>query len=369
MAAAAISLALSEQALRWQRARVKQSDALDRGLVRHDPELGWALSEEWSGRHRHRDFDVTYSVDSRGFRRQPGYPAHLTRRPLTICVGDSFTFGLGVGDEAPFARQLNELEGGRGLYLNCGVPGYSTDQEVLLTETRLLGLKPDRVLLVVYVANDLFDNLRSVPLQVGSRKPFFELVPDGRLVLRDHPVAAATARVAPDPGALLENVLGTDHEKWSWRHRLEQESELFRSVSQSLIPEPDRQSEWQDRFAPACRLFAALLERLSAACGRAGADLVVVTLAGRSFFDSPRSLSARYQDHLLDRVATICRGQGIPAIDLPRQMLAGPSQRAGWFHRHDGHLTTEGHQVVSRLLHQTLERLPLGKPERPPAGG
>ncbi len=63
-------------------------------------------------------------------------------------------------------------------YLNFGIPGYSTDQEYLLIKQQVLYFNPDVILLVVYLANDLFDNELPFPLQANSAKPYFELSPE-----------------------------------------------------------------------------------------------------------------------------------------------------------------------------------------------
>jgi lysophospholipase L1-like esterase len=77
-----------------------------------------------------------------------------TRR--IACLGDSYTFGEGVGDDETWPAQLEpalerarpgvELE-----VLNCGVNAYDTPQEVRLLETQVLQLAPDVVLLAFFL--------------------------------------------------------------------------------------------------------------------------------------------------------------------------------------------------------------------------
>jgi lysophospholipase L1-like esterase len=76
-----------------------------------------------------------------------------------LCIGDSITFGYGVGDDVPFPRQLEHLSQQawpeRDVeVINAGVQRYFTYQEIDFLRGRGLELRPDIVVLVVY-SNDL----------------------------------------------------------------------------------------------------------------------------------------------------------------------------------------------------------------------
>lgn len=84
------------------------------------------------------------------------------------CLGDSQTFGDGVGDDETWPHHLQQvLDPGRRCVevLNFGVNAYETEQQVHLLETRVLGFEPDLVLLAYFV-NDA--NVRS---RAGSARP------------------------------------------------------------------------------------------------------------------------------------------------------------------------------------------------------
>jgi hypothetical protein len=80
---------------------------------------------------------VIARINSQGFR---GPEVALDKHPRTLriaCIGDSHTFGYGVGDSETWPAVLQELlDGGEtGLrveVLNFGVQGYDTQQEVVL---------------------------------------------------------------------------------------------------------------------------------------------------------------------------------------------------------------------------------------------
>lgn len=102
---------------------------------------------------------VEHRINDQGFR---GPTVALERTPGVVriaCVGDSHTFGEGVGEgetwPAHLARLLAERHPGAPVeVMNCGVDAYDTLQEVLLLERRVLAYAPDLVLLQYYI-NDV----------------------------------------------------------------------------------------------------------------------------------------------------------------------------------------------------------------------
>ena len=102
---------------------------------------------------------VEHRINDQGFR---GPTVALERTPgvaRIACIGDSHTFGEGVGEQetwpAHLARLLAERHPSAPVeVMNCGVDAYDTLQEVLLLERRVLAYAPDLVLLQYYV-NDV----------------------------------------------------------------------------------------------------------------------------------------------------------------------------------------------------------------------
>ena len=124
-----------------------------------------------------------------------------TRR--VIVLGDSFTFGQAVDDEALFSTQLERRldqsqPGVKHEVINAGVPGYGTAQELLLLRRLATAGVVGNVYLLNLFTNDILDNLR---LDYGTRsrnpvQPGFELGPAGDLIFMHKPqryfVKAAT---------------------------------------------------------------------------------------------------------------------------------------------------------------------------------
>ena len=344
-----IGLGAAELVLRSRDGRIRKSDQWDPGLAMYDPELSWTLTPNWSGRHRNCDFDVRYAINSRGFRQD-----HVLREPKAVkrvaVVGDSFTFGLGVKDDETFVHLLNDRFQGSMEFINCAVPGYSTDQEALLIERKVLSYEPEVVLLVVYLGNDLLDNLYGFPIQVNVAKPYFVLEPDG-LRLMNTPVPQTRKSVVDERLDLTTAVLGEGYQQSTLLRRWGQQSALIRLVSENLIAEPDHQREFEKRFTPAVALFSKIIDRIAESCQRQKARFTLVLLGGRSFVEEPNSISAQYQEYFRQSILTDAGRKRIPAIDLSgliRERYRTSSEKL--YHPNDGHLNALGHRMAGEIL-------------------
>lgn len=77
-----------------------------------------------------------------------------------LMLGDSWTFGLGVGNEDTIPRQLEDQlnehaeDGRRYRTLNTGIPSYNTEQELISLQQLGLGLDPQAVVLM-FASNDI----------------------------------------------------------------------------------------------------------------------------------------------------------------------------------------------------------------------
>ena len=343
-----IALLALETGLRLWSQHLKQSDQLSPGLIQRESVRGWRMTPGWNGAHRHHDFSVSYSVDSAGFRRDPTFQSGASN--WVAVVGDSFTFGLGVNDSETFVSRLNGRT--RGQFVNFGVPGYSTDQEVLLSESEVLPRRPSELLLVVYLGNDLLDNLRFVPLQVSAPKPRF-LVTNQELVLLPAP-APGTSPNPPDPNPAYA-LIGPGSQ-YAWRQKLEERSSLASLLSR-MIGAPDLSSEFEVKFQPAMELFTQLLQRLKTAAGKQQVPVRLVLLGSGALVHQPSSVSGQYQVFLQRKIHQIAQAEGIPVIDLAESMRQKRQQgaiRELWFHPNEGHLTPAGHAVVAELLAEAL---------------
>ena len=342
-------LTLSELILRFRIQSIEKSEQFDPGLIIYDRYLGWKLAPNWKGRHKHHDFDVTYSTNSYGFR---GYFGESGKKKgLTIAfVGDSFTFSFGANNDETFIHLLSSRDHRKNIYLNFGVPGYSTDQEYLLIKEKVFYFSPDVIFLVVYLANDLFDNELPFPLQANHGKPYFELTSNG-LTLKNTPVPLKTKPKLQGQEDLTRVVLGDDFRSDSAMVRYLGRFELFRLLKLNLNKTPDLSHRFEDRFEKPLQLFAAIIEQIRKECIRRKIELRLVLMPGKSFIERPGSPSEQYQDYLRGEIVDSSEKMKFDVIDLAILLKRRYQKNPGrWFHQHEGHLTHEEHRVVAEIL-------------------
>lgn len=115
----------------------------------HDAELGWAHRPGYTGTVR---VGVEATFDARGMREERAIGPKQGRRVLVL--GDSVAFGHGLGQDETIARALERRAPGLEA-LNAGVPGYATEQEVRYLARLAPDLRPDVVVLLLCLRNDL----------------------------------------------------------------------------------------------------------------------------------------------------------------------------------------------------------------------
>lgn len=349
-------LTIAEWALRYQRQSVEESirksESMAPGMILYDANLGWKLNPDWSGKHQHYDFDASYSINSDGFR---GLNSKSGEYDYMV-VGDSFSFGLGVDDNETFTALLNQ-ESSIYSFNNYSVPGYSTDQQLLLIRD-LMDNKKSSVLLIVYLGNDIFDNTRAFPLQAEHGKPYF--VRDGDLlVLKNTPVPLMSKPAAVRQESLATVVLGDSSEVdndvagniFSWFKGLELSSRVGVHAESAILND----SFMNQRFTDSLLLFNLLLSKINEIVDHNHGQLSVVLLPGRSYVEQPDSASAQYQEYFRQNITeSVQQSEGIDLMDLATYLRALNNKGiTGLYFPNEGHLTPAGHQRVAEyLMHQ-----------------
>jgi hypothetical protein len=350
-----------ELGLRAFAAYVESRTAQPTTMFARDPYLGWRLRPGWRGHHGHYDFELDYSTNRHGFRGEFGARQGSDGKPRFAVLGDSVTFGMGSADADTFVARLNVLAGGETEFLNFGIPGYSTDQEVLLLEREVFSFRPSHVLLVVFLANDLIDNEGPFPLHAILGKPYFELR-EGRLVLRNSPVSDRLKPASERALDLRERILGPDAGPAPRLSGLLLRSALLARLGYEPREPEDLARRFDERLAPCLELFEALVARARRLAERHQTALSLVLLGGISYVEQPESFSARFQDHLRRRILERRAALGIEVIDLAEAMAARHAREGTrFFNPNEQHFSALGHEFVAGSLWNRLREPPGGR--------
>ena len=150
-------------------------------MYAYDARLGWFPVPDSSRSYYNGIYATVATHNHHGFRdRDHG----AKDRPRLLFLGDSFTWGYGVGDHDRFTDLLERHLPGWEVF-NEGVSGYGTDQELLVLEQTVDDVAPDLVGLI-FCGNDTEDNSTNNRYE-GYFKPYF-VEEDGALQLRGVPV-------------------------------------------------------------------------------------------------------------------------------------------------------------------------------------
>lgn len=331
---------------------------MEPGMIQYDELLGWKLNPGWSGNHHHYDYEASYTINTDGFRNQ-----NISRvdEPSYSVIGDSFTFGLGVDDDETFVSIMNKKNSDNSTeihdsILNYGVPGYSTDQQLILTNELIVKNRISKhVVLVLYLGNDIFDNMRAYPLQADHGKPYYKLIENEKigqeLALQNTPVPLVPKSAAARKDTISDIVLGKSDRNGAtinWLSQLEISRRLG-LFQRDLILTDD---EMQTRFADSLKLLTALLDELSNVVNQNNGTLTMALLPGRSFVELPVSLSAQYQEFFRQKIVDSIGGKtSIKVIDLASHLRdLHDSGIDGLYFPNEGHLSKLGHQHVATYL-------------------
>src|SRR4051812_5063145 len=137
-------------------------------LMQFDPQLGWKPRPQLDARYLAEGDDV-FHVETDA----DGWPGHRTiAESDVVAIGDSFAFGYGVDTAQSFAARSTPCR-----VKAIGAPGYSMVHGVLLMEQLAERLHGKLIVWLVYLENDLQDNL--APEMRQYRAPFVRRAADG----------------------------------------------------------------------------------------------------------------------------------------------------------------------------------------------
>lgn len=296
-------------------------------IIEFDPELGWRVKANQRCHVRDLAEDPhRVTTDAQGWRGANG----LADADV-VAFGDSFAFGDGISDGGFFANQ-----GGVVAIKAVGAPGYNMVQGLLLMRRLAPELNGKTVVWLVYLGNDLADNLR--PEMDGYRTPFLRRAEESGQwrIHRDH----------------------LDPRPWTFPTRL-RAHELFMEIATGA-------HLGRRAFDAAEHLVGEARDVLESA----GARLVVVSVPDLSRLSkrwmkdavTARPDLADWDPALPDReLADICRRLGVAFLPLASRLSESD------YRDFDVHWNEEGSRKVGAIIAQ-LHTDPTPEPAERPSG-
>lgn len=268
----------------------------------------------------------TVFTDENGSRRSESAAAALANAPVTLIIGDSFAFGLGVNYEECFAGRLGARSASIRV-VDAGVNGYGPAQyRAMLEHLLAIGPSPERVIVSTYPANDFSD------------------------CLEDKNVAVA------------DGILANER---SLRAALKRNSHLFRLAARARHQNSERRvpitaterqlctpGEWEGAsLKRAAEIYREQFAAIAAACRSRGLPLLVVLIP----FDASIAPPDGALEYTLpnEKARAILAELEIPLVD-PTERLKRIGLEKGYF-AHNRHLTAAGHEAVFEAL---IEKMP-----------
>jgi lysophospholipase L1-like esterase len=313
------------------------------------------MEDEWSGLQtlrpnvtgRHRVphlFDEQYSTDARGLRRMQSIDTAAWR---ILCLGDSFTFGVGASEGNTYPQWLQRnLMADRAEVINAGVPGTGTGEQVLLYKYRLASLHP-RIIVLGY-HNDLQDD---------AARQLFQRAPDGTIKPRPLAEIAAAGQRIRRLRALVNAIPG-------YRFICER-SQLVnlvrRAVSTSLkkrrMPRM-REAPFQRISDDAAATLRAELVMLARDVRANGGTLLVAYFPDRTQVVGPFDRDAVTNDGERNELRSLCQHEELPFVDttpaLRAAKSAGPSL---YYDGLDKHPTPAGYRTIAGEVAVAIRRI------------
>ncbi len=341
------------------------------GLFREDPAVGLRHVPQFQGRIRTAEHDVAVSINSDGYRDREYPPRGPAFRVLGL--GDSFAFGFGVEEPECYLSRLEQMTAERGVeVINAGHSGMGPDNEALLLEADGPWLRPDLVLVGIYVGNDMWNvlsgphratvvegRLRSTP---GILERWHRPVRAGRILPAMLPAVPASEALPVPFRTLLHRshlyrLLSSRYA--ALRARRERggaggAAQPLSAVDDQAVFLRDQPPEFRAGWTQVCSWLA----RMASWCNAHGARLALLLIPTADQVYPERWATSRARFGLRDdeidlgqpqRILLDCgRQHGLAAIDLLpalRKAAAGPGPPL--YYRSDPHWTPRGHEVAA----------------------
>lgn len=340
-----VALLISESALRlggYDRAYINPQASFHQP----DPRFGYIGKPGFSGRFHSPEFDVLIAHNQAGFRRhETPLPARAEHRSLFV-LGDSFTWGWGVGQGKVYTDLIAQKFGDRLAVQNFGLSGTGTVQHAAIFDAYIRDqLHAGDVVLLSFFSNDIPDNLVA-PLRGVVKDGRVEVVgPDiesGRPLktwLKDHCLTFNLAAFVCDR---MVQTINRRKEEALWRNAP--------AYNYEQVIAPD---------SPEYLVMRETLRRLKHACDARSARFVVAFIPGHAEVDGALTIdtgSIRGQTACRQAFFACAEELSVETIDLlpyfRKAKEAGLSERTTFVR--DMHWTETGHAIAADAIASVL---------------
>lgn len=336
-----------------------------------DASTGFAPRPNARGWNRNEG-EAYIEINADGFRDE----VHTIEKPentIRIAVlGDSFTEALQVDIDETFwkiaEKNMQTCVGTDVVeFLNFGVSGFGTAQELQMLRSRVWQYDPDIVVLNFHSGNDIRDNSKA--LSKSDDIPYFSLM-SGSLVLDDsfrHTdfFTAQQSRMRKMMHAILNHsrVLQVLNHVRIIANQPSSERTATHAIDATIFTEP-KNTEWENAW----RVTEALVGEIGNDVREHGASFVVMIGTNgiqvhpdkekrEEFMQSAGIRSLSYAD---ERLTAYAKSHGFPVLILAEPLLVIAEKNNVYLHGFannivdDGHWNEDGHAAVGQILSEFL---------------
>ncbi len=317
------------------------------------------------------EYRVKVQINRDGLRNEELPHERVPGRGRIMCLGDSFTFGVGVEAEQTFSKILQNRLLRDTDVINTGVTGFGTDQEYLYLTYEGKRYQPDLVVLVFYSENDMDDNQRHSGL--GYPKPYFVMGPNGLELKTFVDSSKLQYGADPEPFSFRRWSRAYEHIR-RWIYMIQEARKLKATLASApTTPTGAPAASSTNRLAadPAACLdeprFAqppsgyevtrALFLATSDECRRIGAKFLVLLIPPRELVKeapNPTSELAVRSARAYRAMRDVCRSQRLLYVDTLGELSRRQHSGQTLFFTHDPHPTPQGHIAVAEMLARTI---------------
>ena len=305
-------------------------------FCRFDHELGWTPLENLNFTDKHSGFAL--HQNQFGLRGPDDMRLEKTSgKKRVLVLGDSYVWGVSASQDDIFTNP--KVHGTNDEFINCGVPGYGTDQEYLFYLRVGQKFDVDQVVLVFTPYNDVANNLASK--QYSYLKPYFTLN-NGELVLhndhvQDNPFQNFIRRVDRECrvwNLVTKGLQGLGHAI------VPKQKEVKYAQANFVVSDADRAG---------IELTLAIIKKLKEAVAARGAEFYVV------FIPFKKRIEKRLPDNhpFVPLIAAGLTEMGVNYREPYPEFYKAVTGGAELFHPPDNHFNAAGHELFAKFVTDT----------------